>query len=53
MKTSHMHCPNPICVDDNCHGECQQENQKPDDSCGSSYGCHEQVEENIAYCEDS
>jgi hypothetical protein len=53
MTTSHMHCPNPDCVDDNCHGECLKQNEKPDDCCSSSCGCYEEIEENIAYCEDS
>ena len=53
MTTSRMHCPNPDCVDDNCHGECQKQNEKLDDCCESSCGCYEEIEENTAYCEDS
>ena len=53
MTNPHMHCPNPNCVDDDCHGECLKQNEKLDDGCGSSSGYHEEIEENIAYCEDS
>ena len=53
MMTSRMHCPNPDCVDDNRLGECQKQNEKLDDCCESSCGCYEEIEENIAYCEDS
>ena len=53
MTNPRLHCPNPDCVDDNCHGECQKQNEKLDDRCESSCGCYEEIEENIAYCEDS
>ena len=36
-KKTKLHCTNPDCYDDNCHGECLEE-ERCDDSCG----CHDQ-----------
>ena len=33
-----MHCANPLCVDDECHGECEtaQASAQEDNCCGGS-----------------
>jgi|10_taG_2_1085330.scaffolds.fasta_scaffold304659_2 hypothetical protein len=48
-----MHCVNPNCFEDNCQGECQKQNEELNDYCESSCDCHEEIEKNLAYCEDS
>lgn len=53
MKNPQMHCTNPNCVDDNCHGECREQNENFKDCCGSSGGCDRETGEETVYCEDS
>jgi len=45
---SNMHCDNPFCVDDECHGECEE--KREDNCCYYSCGCHDAPKE--LYCED-
>ena len=53
MTNPPMHCVNPNCVDDNCHGECRDQNEKLKDIYGNSFGFSLETEEEIMYCEDS
>jgi len=44
--SSNMHCDNPLCVDDECHGECEKvvvykASEQEDNCCHQSCGCHD------------
>jgi hypothetical protein len=51
MTTPRMHCANPNCVDDNCHGECLTLTAESDDCCGNSCGCSQEAEESPPFQE--
>ena len=53
MKNPQMHCPNPNCVDDNCHGECLISTAQSDDYCQKSHDSTQGVKVEAYYCEDS
>ena len=51
MRNPQMHCPNPDCVDDYCHGDCLTLTEKSDDCCGNSLGNQQGTEESRPFRE--
>jgi len=52
---SNMHCDNPLCVDDDCHGECEKvtvyKASEQEGNCRNpSCGCHDTPDD--VYSED-